>query len=84
MPERKGGPVDPMTGFDAVFETLFKGDKTYKKQTDYPLYQYLSQFSSSSWPAPTNTASPEDGKTKGKEDKKLEDTKEEHKADAGA
>jgi hypothetical protein len=31
MAERKGGPTDPLSGFEAVFDTLFKGDKLYKQ-----------------------------------------------------
>jgi hypothetical protein len=38
MPERKGGPTDTLTGFSSVFDSLFKGDKTYKLSTDYPMY----------------------------------------------
>jgi hypothetical protein len=43
--ERKGGPTDPLTGFEQVFDMLFKGDKHYKCYQDYPLYTYLLQFS---------------------------------------
>jgi hypothetical protein len=43
--ERKGGPIHPLTHFDAVFETLFKGDKHYKSYMDYPLYKYLDLLS---------------------------------------
>ena len=42
MPERKGGPTDPLSGFEAVFDSLFKGDKQYKNYTDYPIYPFLA------------------------------------------
>lgn len=44
-PERKGGPVDPISNYQQVFESLFKGDKKYPTFGDYPMYKYLAQFS---------------------------------------
>lgn len=41
MAERKGGPTDPLNGFEQVFEALFKGDKQYKNYSDYPIYDFL-------------------------------------------
>ncbi len=49
-PERKGGPTDPLIHFNFIIESLFinniKGAPIYKKAEDYPIYEYLAQFSS--------------------------------------
>jgi len=43
--DKKGGPTDPLLWFHEHFETLLK-DK-YGSVEDYPLYQFLKQFSPS-------------------------------------
>lgn len=58
MAERKGGPTDPLTGVEGVFESLFKGDKNFKQYSDYPLYANLVQFSNKGAATATATTTP--------------------------
>lgn len=81
-PERKGGPTDPLTGFEQVFELLFKGDKNYKYYNEYPIYKYLAQFSSkpnkvaSSTPGKEGTKQEADIQANGKQSEEEKDPQE--------